>query len=97
MKFFVLGVLFANFILVYCERARYDNYRVYSIDIENEKQLKVMKDLETFPGGVRFIDTPIAVGQTLELVVPPHKFADISEIIKTTKLKSNIRSKNLQR
>lgn len=35
------------------EKARYDNYRVYEILIENEEQLEVMQQIENFPDGVR--------------------------------------------
>lgn len=45
---FLLGVLFLAVLalLASAEQARFDNYRVYSVHIENEKQLKVLKDLE---------------------------------------------------
>ena len=34
------------------EKARFDNYRVYEINIENEKQLELMREIESFPDGV---------------------------------------------
>lgn len=36
------------------EKARFDNYRVYEISIENEKQLELMQEIERFPDGVSY-------------------------------------------
>ena len=38
--------------LVTCEKARYDNYRVYEILIEDDKQLELMQNIENYPDGV---------------------------------------------
>lgn len=35
------------------EKARYDNYRVYEIFVENDQQLKLMQQIENYPDGVR--------------------------------------------
>lgn len=35
-----------------CEKARYDNYRVYEIAIENKIQLDLMHEIEKYPDGV---------------------------------------------
>lgn len=44
---FLLGVVFlAVLALASAEQARFDNYRVYNIHIENEKQLDVLKQME---------------------------------------------------
>lgn len=39
--------------LVASEKARYDNYRVYEISVEDEQQLELMKHIESYPDGVR--------------------------------------------
>lgn len=44
---FIFGVTFlALLALAFAEQARFDNYRVYIIYIENEKQLEVLKIME---------------------------------------------------
>lgn len=35
------------------EKARFDNYRVYEIYIENDQQLELMQHIENYPDGVR--------------------------------------------
>jgi hypothetical protein len=49
MKFAVIALLWS---LVTCEKARYDNYRVHEILIENEEQLELMRHIENYPDGV---------------------------------------------
>ena len=51
-----LKVVVFTLCFVFCvncvEKARFDNYRVYEINIENEKQLELMREIESFPDGV---------------------------------------------
>jgi asparagine N-glycosylation enzyme membrane subunit Stt3 len=52
---FILLIFFAIYILQSegaKEKARFDNYRVYKILIENEEQLEVMKQIDSYPDGV---------------------------------------------
>jgi hypothetical protein len=49
----VFGAIFA---VGFAEKARYDNYRVYKIAIDNEKQLEVLKQIENRPDGVSEIE-----------------------------------------
>lgn len=41
------------------EKARYDNYRVYEIFVENEDQLELMKQIENYPDGVSGNDVQV--------------------------------------
>lgn len=34
------------------EKARYDNYRIYRLDIENVQQLELLQEIERYPDGV---------------------------------------------
>lgn len=44
---FLLGIIFlAALALASAEKARFDNYKVYKVHIENEKQLDVLKQME---------------------------------------------------
>jgi hypothetical protein len=36
------------------EKARYDNYRVYEISVDNDNQLELLKSIEDNPDGVRY-------------------------------------------
>jgi hypothetical protein len=52
MQLFKLMVAALCLGLVTCEKARYDNYRLYEILMENESQLELMKHIENYPDGV---------------------------------------------
>jgi hypothetical protein len=47
-----LGLCLVLCTLVVGEKARYDNYRVITISIENEAQLAAMRQIEEYPDGV---------------------------------------------
>lgn len=35
------------------EKARFDNYRVYKVDIDTEVHLALLQEIENYPDGVR--------------------------------------------
>lgn len=96
MKIFVLALLVAGVLAVCAEKARFDNYRVYSVSIENEEHLEILREMEIQPDGIAFLESPTGVDQTVDLTVPPHKFADISELFDAYKIPNWIKSRNLQ-
>ncbi|CAO1308920.1 unnamed protein product [Diamesa serratosioi] len=81
---------------VISERARFDNYRVYSINIENAKQLNILQELNEYPDGYNFWDPPSKVNSKIDLVVPPHQFAHFGELVKALNLKTKVKINNLQ-
>lgn len=83
--------------MIAAEKARFDNYRVYSIEIKNEEQLKVLQQIENHQDGLLFLIPPMMVAMRVEIVVPPHKFADISELCEKYGIKNEIQIENLQK
>lgn len=51
MKFIVIFLV--AFLAVNAEKSRFDNYRVYSITIENDEQFKIMKYIEEHSDSVK--------------------------------------------
>lgn len=51
LRIVVLAVLCG--VTVWAEKARFDNYRVYSIRVENKEQLSALKKIENNPDGVK--------------------------------------------
>lgn len=97
MKSFVVGISIACFVVVaLSEKLRYDNYRVYSLDVVNQEQLKVLNELEAHPDGIIFLEPPTDVGQIAELLVPPHKHAAIAGLFETYAIKNRIKTSNFQ-
>lgn len=97
MKAIIFIVLFVCVALSLGEKARFDNYRVYSIDVETDEQLQVLKEIENQQNGVLFLMPPTTTQTFVELIVPPHKFADISELCEKFQMKNDLKIDNLQR
>lgn len=97
MKSFVLAIFVACFAIAFAEKARFDNYRIYSVSIENDHQLNVLRELQNYPDGITFQAMPTRVSQIVDLIVPPHKFADISELFESYEFKNKIKTENLQK
>lgn len=98
MKSFVVAISIACFVVVaFSEKLRYDNYRIYSLNVANEEQLKVLNELEAYPDGIVFLESPTGVGQIAELLVSPHKFADIAELFETYEIENRIKTSNFQK
>jgi hypothetical protein len=52
MKLITLIAFFVT--AINCEKARYDNYRVYEIFLEDKTHLDLMHEIEKYPDGVIF-------------------------------------------
>lgn len=98
MKSLKIIIFFAFLVVIFGEKARFDNYRVYLIEVENDEQLKVLQDLENYQDGLSFMMPP-TTNQTsfVEIIVPPHKFADITELFEKFEMKNELKIENLQR
>lgn len=92
-----LMVIFACHLLISGERARFDNYRIYSIKIRNEKQLELLQNLENAPDGISYIEAPISMKKSAEMIVPPHKFADVTGFFEKFEIENEIKIDNIQR
>jgi murein tripeptide amidase MpaA len=82
---------------VSAEKVKYDNYRVYSLAVENEQQLAIMKEIENNPDGYRFWEFPTAVGHNVDIVVPPHKIVEFQDMVLDNQMKSKLMVPDLQK
>lgn len=97
MKSVQILIVFGSLFVIFGEKARFDNYRVYSIDVENDKQLEVLLELENHQDGLSFMMPPTTNQTFAEIIVPPHKFADINELFDKFEMKNELKIENLQR
>lgn len=98
MKIFLLTICVTYFAISFAENARYDNYHIYSVKIENDVQLTAWRELQNQPDlSLKFLKSPNGVGQIVHLIASPHKIAGLSELFETHKFKTQIRTDNLQR
>lgn len=115
----LFGFVFVAFALLSVsglEKARYDNYRVYKIIIDNEDKMQLIIEIEENPDGVsstyeglqKVKDDKFSlqynfwnslrhvVGTETQLVVPPHKFGEFSELNERFTLSAQLITGNLQ-
>lgn len=84
------------FSYVATDRARFDNYRVYKLQVDTQVQLDVLRQIEQFPDGYSFWEGPY-LGKEAELMVPPHKFGEFSEICDKFGIRNKLKIANVQR
>lgn len=97
MKLLICTAFLACFLLVSGEKIRYDNYRIYTANIDNEKQLEVLQALESYRDGILFLESPMMVKRSADLLVAPHKFADVTNLFESFEINNEIKVENVQR
>ncbi|XP_062551927.1 zinc carboxypeptidase-like [Armigeres subalbatus] len=93
IPFLVLAISVA---LIWGERVRFDNYRVYDVTVANEKQLQILQHLEQFSDGYTFWDSPVQTGMKVSIMVPPHKIEDFYELSSRLDMKTVLKIENVQ-
>lgn len=78
------------------QRIRFDNYRVISAKVETEQQREFLEQLEATSDSLQFIH-PAIKNQYAEIVVAPHKIADLDELFELNGIKSEVKTTNLQK
>lgn len=99
MKYFAFCILAA---LLFCtvsgeEKARFDNYRVYSLSVENEEQLNILREIDNLQSsGYEFWRGPTAVGRNVDIMVAPHLFGDFAALLTKYNIESTVITRNVQ-
>uniref|UniRef100_A0A1B0GQ25 Zinc carboxypeptidase A 1 n=1 Tax=Phlebotomus papatasi TaxID=29031 RepID=A0A1B0GQ25_PHLPP len=79
------------------EKARFDNYKVFSVEVKNEEQLKVLREMEEAPfSSYDFWKAPGKVGHPVDVMVPPHKSSEFEEIMSSLKFETKLKISNVQ-
>lgn len=85
----VVGVISA-------EKMRFDNHKVYKLDVVKEEQLDVLRQLEETPDGdYKFWDSP-RLGRSVEVVVPPQKLYEFKGIMRNFNIIHELKIDNFQ-
>lgn len=78
------------------EKARFDYYRLYRTKIDTLEHLEVLQAIEQLGEGYSFWSEPVNLDSEVELVVPPHKFAEFGELVERYGLSVELSVSNLQ-
>lgn len=81
-------------LVVSAEHARFDNYRILSVKIANEEQRVLLEELAEEFDSVEIIKH--SANSFVEIVVAPHKIADIEDTFVRNGIRSEVIHTNLQ-
>lgn len=82
--------------LISAEKIRFDHHKVYKLEVKNDEQMHVLRQLEETPNGdYKFWDSP-KVGHYVDVVVPPQKLYEFSGIIRNFNIIHELKILNLQ-
>ncbi|XP_055697296.1 zinc carboxypeptidase-like [Phlebotomus papatasi] len=88
----VMFLAFSN-----AEKLRFDNYKVYKVQVDNEEQLKVMHQIERAAfSSYDFWRSPSYVGNPVEVMVAPHKLSEFEDIMSFLKFSYSLKIANVQ-
>lgn len=77
-------------------KVRFDQYRVYSLAVENVQQAMQLQNIESHSMGYDFWKSP-AVGKDAEIMVPPHMLANFEDLVQSLNISYNLKIENVQR
>ncbi|XP_039434693.1 zinc carboxypeptidase-like [Culex pipiens pallens] len=93
----LFAVLLAATSVALAEKARFDNYRLYRIQIDSVQDLEVLQAIEQLREGYTFWAEPVQLNSHADLVVPPHKFAEFGELVERHGLRAELTVTDLQK
>ncbi|XP_063227975.1 zinc carboxypeptidase-like [Bacillus rossius redtenbacheri] len=82
---------------VLAEKARYDNYRVFRLTPATQSQVEALRALEENPDGLSFWTDVRAANLSVDVMVPPHKISEFSEIMDELRMESSLFISDVQK
>lgn len=83
--------------VISAEKMRFDNHKIFNINVKNVEQMNVLKQLEETPeGNYVFGESPV-VGRQVPVVVPPHKLYEFVGIMNNLNIEHELKVENLQK
>lgn len=78
------------------EKATFENYRVFSVNVTNRAQLEALNQLSDLDG-FDFWQHLSFVGRRCDIMVAPHRLADFAEITEKLRLPNQVMVDNVQK
>ncbi|XP_063227976.1 zinc carboxypeptidase-like [Bacillus rossius redtenbacheri] len=75
---------------VLAEKARYDNYRVFRLTPATQSQVEALRALEENPDGLMFWTDVRGSNFSVDVMVPPHKTPEFSELMDELRMDSSL-------
>lgn len=81
---------------VLADKARYDFYRVYTVEVKNQEQLELLHNVEQQDMSYDFWSDVVSVGRSVDVMVPPHKRGEFTAMMDKNGFDYNIKIQNVQ-
>lgn len=91
----IFAVIFLTTV-VWSRQLTFHDFKVFSVKVENEEQLKVLKSLDNDDDGYSYWKEPI-IGRDADIVVPPNLLDDFSALVSALNLNFTLKISNIQR
>lgn len=71
------------FVIAHCadNKSRYDNYRLYRVELNDDEQVKIFQEIENRSDSFIFIGHAREIGQKLSILLAAHKVAEFADIL----------------
>lgn len=96
MKTLLLVVIIIGAAFSSPNKLRFDNHRVYSVNVDNEEQLRILQNLEATPNEFTFLDVPLTTKSNVQIVVSPAKQSKFDLLSSELELHPVLISSNFQ-
>ncbi|XP_055308556.1 zinc carboxypeptidase-like [Sitodiplosis mosellana] len=96
MKYINLVHFACFFLICYGEKDRFDNYRVYNIEVNDDAGLGEFQKLEESSSRIVFLNEP-NIHQPFQILVPPDQLANITELFERSAVKNEVQHENFQK
>lgn len=95
-KLFCLALLTLVLAINAETKIRFDNHRVFSLKVTNEKQMKILRGIESQPSdGYQFWNS-VVPGKKVDLMVAPHKLDDFKNLANSLALEYELKIEDVQ-
>lgn len=82
--------------VVWSKQLKFHDFKVFSVKVETEEQLQVLRNLENEDDGYSYWKDPI-LGRHADLLVPPNKLNDFNSLVNALNLNTTLKISNIQR
>lgn len=79
----------------FAAKARYDNYKLYSLQLSTEEQAKAVVELEHNTDAYDFWSGASLVRDT-DVLIPPHKLGEFEDFLERFNIQHHIKVENIQ-
>lgn len=96
MKLLHLVVVLLMGVSCFAAKARYDNYKLYAMQLSTEEQAKAVDELSQNVHSYDFWSDPSLVRDT-DVMIPPHKIPEFEDFLTTFNITFHIKEQNIQK